>query len=69
MPSETRNDGNKKAALEPFFYLSISLSFLKLLNFGVEVFNDYLEQLHIALQLVYFALWGKRFREHGVTLG
>lgn len=67
MPSETRNDGNKKAALEPFFYLSISLSFLKLLNFGVEVFNDYLEQFHIALQLVYFALWGKRFREHGVT--
>ena len=67
MPSETRNDGNKKAALEPFFYLS--LSFLKLLNFGVEVFNDYLEQFHIALQLVYFALWGKRFREHGVTLG
>ena len=52
-----------------FFYLSISLSFLKLLNFGVEVFNDYLEQFHIALQLVYFALWGKRFREHGVTLG
>ena len=50
MPSETRNDGNKKAALEPFFYLSISLSFLKLLNFGVEVFNDYLEQFHIALQ-------------------
>lgn len=53
MPSETRNDGNKKAALEPFFYLSISLSFLKLLNFRVEVFNDYLEQFHIALQLVY----------------
>ena len=69
MPSETRNDGNKKAALEPFFYLSISLSFLKLLNFGVEVFNDYLEQFHIALQLVYFALWCKRFRDHGLTLG
>ena len=69
MPSETRNDGNKKAALEPCFFLYITQSVFNGRNFGVVGFYDNIEQLHIALQLVYFALWGKRFREHGMTLG
>ena len=38
MPSETRNDGNKKAALEPFFFFYISQRFIYLLNIGVVVF-------------------------------